>query len=110
MQVKTTIYYYWFRGEYSSPEGTIEVRLSDYLKNDSDYVLIDQQTVEKELPDTIDKTKEQIENLVKEKTKILADAWVQAGAIDERIQSYLALENKPEVTTQPEETEDDIPF
>ena len=71
--------------------------------NDSGYILLEERDIEFDSPSDID-LRLRIANALKEKkTKVLADAHVEAKEIDEEIQELLALEDKSK-------EDDGIPF
>lgn len=112
MQVETTLYYFWYRPEWMDSPG-VEVRMSDYLKKDPDYVLFDQKVIVHEVPDSPNLaflSVEQIKNLNLKKQEVYVEAQKEVNEIDERIQSLLAIENKSEQSQPTEETQDDLPL
>lgn len=68
-----------------------------FRADDSDYrVLVKEIEIEFEAPETHDPRMQQVAALKKQKTELQANVQVKLNAIDEKIQSLLALENKVE--------------
>ena len=93
MKIKLPVMLYWHKWSWEEKLSyeVFSVRLAD----EPDRGFIAQQEMEFEVPDDYDPTPQIIAGLKTEKQRILAEAHVKAGNIDEQIQRLLCIEHKP---------------
>ena len=99
MKMKLKAFLIWHKYNWQDkPEYSLNN--SDMAICGPDYVAVNEQEFEVDIPDNFVPTPKQIAALKEQKAEILAKAHVQAENIEEQIQRLLCIEHKPESDQQ----------